>query len=89
MICTKCGHSNDNQAKECTACGNTLTNISNEEQGVGMLGVVLFCIPLVGAIMYFVWKDDKPKKAKTACYLALGGIALGIVIRVITSMGSY
>jgi hypothetical protein len=56
------------------------------DDGVGALGVLFFCLPLVGAIMYFVWRDDQPRKARQACTLALLGVAIGIVLRVLMTM---
>ena len=53
---------------------------------VGPVGVLLFCFPLAGAVMYFVWKDQHPEKAQRACWLALGGTALGIVLQLIASL---
>lgn len=45
--------------------------------------VLSFCIPLAGAILYFVNKDKAPVKAKSACNMALYGFALGVVINII------
>lgn len=50
------------------------------------LMVLSFCIPLAGAIIYFVKKDKEPKSAQTACYSALIGIVFGIVLRVILTV---
>ena len=89
MFCAKCGAEMDDNAEFCPKCGTRAGEGAAAGRGddsVGPLGIVLFCLPLVGAIMYFVWKDDKPKKAKTACYLALGGTVLGIVLQVIATL---
>jgi hypothetical protein len=56
---------------------------------VGALGVVYFCLPIVGAIMYFVWRDDQPAKAKRACTLALWGMAVGIGLRILMVLAGY
>lgn len=56
---------------------------------VGALGVAFFCLPLVGAIMYFVWRDDQPAKAKRACTLALWGMAVGIGLRILMVLAGY
>ena len=56
---------------------------------VGALGVAFFCLPLVGAIMYFVWRDDQPAKAKRACTLALWGMAVGIGLRIMMVLAGY
>jgi uncharacterized membrane protein len=47
---------------------------------------VSFCIPLVGAILWFINKDKNPKAAKSACTFALIGVAVGIVINVIVTV---
>jgi len=65
-------------------------NYEPEEEKLGTpLTILAFCIPLAGAILYFVHKDQAPKKAQTACYAALAGMALGIVLRVITMAASH
>ena len=56
---------------------------------VGALGVVFFCLPLVGAIMYFVWRDEQPAKARRACTLALWGLGAGILLRMLMAMAGY
>ena len=62
--------------------------IDFEEKREDKLGVPLtilaFCIPLAGAILYFTNKSDSPKKAQTACYAALAGVGLGILVRIAT-----
>ncbi len=51
---------------------------SNEDLHVG-LKVLSFCIPLAGAILYFVKKENEPVAAKSACNFALIGFAVGCV----------
>ena len=55
---------------------------SNEDLSTG-LKVLSFCIPLAGAIIYFVKKNEEPVAAKSACNMALIGFAVGIVARII------
>lgn len=50
------------------------------------LMILSFCIPLAGAIIYFVKKDQYPNSAKTACYAALAGVALGLIMQVISTV---
>ncbi len=48
------------------------------------LKVVSFCIPLVGAILYFTTDATQfPTKRKQACNFALYGVGLGILLQVI------
>ena len=48
--------------------------------GWGILGC---CFPLVGLILYLVWKDTKPKSAKSAGIGAIIGVVAIIVLYVI------
>lgn len=41
------------------------------------------CIPLLGIVLFFVWKDEKPTAAKWALGSALASIGLIILIYVI------
>lgn len=51
-----------------------------------ILKIVSFCIPLVGAILWFINKDKNPKAAKSACTFALVGVAVGIIINVLVTV---
>lgn len=89
MFCPKCGKENLDTAEFCASCGANLKSPvvgGDDDSSVGALGLVFFCIPLVGAIMYFVWKGEKPEKAKKACNLALWGVAVGIILNIIATV---
>ncbi|MBZ0202008.1 MAG: hypothetical protein IT281_06820 [Ignavibacteria bacterium] len=58
---------------------------SQEDLSV-ILKIVSFCIPLVGAIIWFLKKDKEPKAAKSACTFALIGFAVGIIINVLVTV---
>ncbi|NDW17346.1 hypothetical protein D0T53_00260 [Dysgonomonas sp. 216] len=51
------------------------------------LAVLSYCLPIVGAVLYYINKDDYPEKSKMACISAIGGavfiIALFVIITVI------
>ncbi|RZJ48686.1 MAG: hypothetical protein EOO44_20255 [Flavobacterium sp.] len=55
---------------------------SQEDLSTG-LKVLSFCIPLAGAIIYFVKKNDEPVAAKSACNMALIGFGVGIILQII------
>ena len=60
---------------------------NNPEDKLGiLLTIVSFIIPIVGAILYFVYKAETPNKARTACYAALAGVVFGIVMQVIMTV---
>ncbi|MEO6695711.1 MAG: hypothetical protein ABIY50_07080 [Ignavibacteria bacterium] len=52
------------------------------------LTILSFCIPLAGAIIYFMKKDKEPASAKTACTAALIGFVIGIVINIVVAIVS-
>lgn len=64
---------------------NPRTEDNKDELGMG-LKILSFCIPLAGAIIYFMKKDKEPKSAKTACYAALIGVGVAIVLNVIATV---
>ena len=45
--------------------------------------VLSFCIPIAGAVIYFMNKDNAPVKAKSACTMALIGFGVGLVLQII------
>ncbi len=53
--------------------------VDNGGFGWGFLG---FLIPLVGLILFLVWKDTKPKTAKAAGIGALVSVIAGIVLSI-------
>ena len=66
-FCKNCGAQIDDQAVVCTSCGtaqNTAPAVV-DKGGFGW-GVLGCCIPIVGLILFLVWKDTKPKTAKAA-----------------------
>ncbi|AJR03320.1 hypothetical protein [Siansivirga zeaxanthinifaciens] len=63
-------------------------NNQNDELSLG-LKILSFCIPLAGAVIYFMNKGKSPNKAKTACYAALIGIAVGIVFQVLATVAGF
>lgn len=88
MKCSNCGSENDSNTKFCTNCGNKLdanvtttetTAVTSEGSGIGW-GFLGFFIPLVGIILFFAWKNDKPKGSKAAGIGALISIVLSILV---------
>ena len=63
--CKKCGAEIDDQAVICPKCGVQQTP-EVEDKGGFLWGLLGCCIPLVGLILYLVWKDTKPKTSKAA-----------------------
>lgn len=50
------------------------------------LAVLSFLIPIVGIVIYFSDKSEKPNKAKSACNAALWSIGIGVVLNIIAAL---
>lgn len=58
--------------------------MSESEERAGTIALICsFLFPIVGIICYFVNKE-KVENASTYLYSALGGVALGILFRVLS-----
>lgn len=84
-FCKNCGTQLSDTTTFCPNCGTTQDGpapvVDNGGFGWGLLGC---CIPLVGLILFLVWKDTKPKSAKSAGIGALVSAGIGIVYWIIT-----
>ncbi|MBO4456264.1 MAG: zinc ribbon domain-containing protein [Butyrivibrio sp.] len=85
MICKNCGEVIDNNATVCPKCGasqvdNAIPPVAPEGSGFGW-GVLGFLIPLVGIILFFVWKDTKPNSARASLIGAVISIVIGVLLR--------
>ena len=86
MFCPHCSEEIAAQAEICPKCGVRVHNTYQEDKPNIAINILSFCcIPLLGIIMYFVWKDDKPKAAKSALIWAL--ISVGIYVVFIVFFG--
>lgn len=48
----------------------------NKEGNIGY-GLLGFCIPIVGLVLFLVWKDEQPQNAK---YAGIGALISAIVL---------
>lgn len=69
------------------------TNVTNPEDKGGFLwGLLGCCIPLVGLILFLVWKDNKPKTAKAAGIGAIVGVVISVlsyILMMVLGLGAY
>jgi uncharacterized membrane protein YvbJ len=89
-FCKNCGKEINEQETFCPNCGTALnstqepksqpTVVDNGGIGWGLLGC---CIPIVGLILFLVWKDSKPKTSKAAGIGALVGVILAVIYYII------
>lgn len=79
-FCRNCGAQIVDQAVVCPKCGVAQgAGMSTSDNGGFLWGLLGCCIPLVGLILFLVWKDTKPKTSKAAGIGALVGV-LSIVV---------
>lgn len=85
-FCKNCGKEIDDKAVICPHCGVPQTTqpqvVDNGGFGWGLLGC---CIPLVGLILFLVWKDTKPKTAKAAIIGAIVGVVISVICYLLTA----
>ena len=62
---------------------NTNLNANPEDNGGILWGLLGCCIPIVGLILFLVWKDTKPKTAKAAGIGALVSVIISVVCYII------
>lgn len=58
-------------------------NTNVVDKGGFLWGLLGCCIPIVGLILFLVWKDSKPKTAKAAGIGALVSVVLAIIYYII------
>ncbi|MGL4760373.1 MAG: hypothetical protein ACRCWG_02860 [Sarcina sp.] len=93
--CVGCGSRLHVMAKQCPKCGVEAGPL--DDNGNLILGGVACCIPIVGWILYFIYRETKPKTAKHAligAILSIIGVFLiyGLMILGVIGMlgsGSY
>lgn len=54
-----------------------------QDNGGFLWGLLGFCIPVVGLVLFLIWKDQKPKTAKAAGIGALVSVILAVVCYVL------
>lgn len=59
-----------------------------ESIGVGW-GILSFFIPIAGWILYFVWKDQTPRRASQAATLAWIGFGIGFVLNLLSYCAAF
>lgn len=89
--CRRCGAPISDQAMVCPSCGEPQYSVppvqDNGGIGWGLLGC---CIPIVGLVLFLVWKDQKPKTAKAAgigALVAVGLYAFWYILAIVGGIG--
>jgi ribosomal protein L40E len=83
-FCSSCGAAINKLAEICPKCGvrQSSAGISgdvSQEDAQFLPKAASCCFPIIGLVLYFVWKDSKPKASKDVCTWAIVGFAVGTV----------
>ena len=92
MFCKNCGAEIDDNADVCPKCGVAVNETpapapaaANDAPSIGF-AILSFFIPLVGLILYIVWRTESPLKAKSCGKGAIIGFCVGIVLSVLSTV---
>ena len=91
--CRECGEMISESAPTCPKCGarqgltSSGSSFASEDKDPSVgLNVVSFLWPLVGLILYLVYHDKSPRRAKDCGKWALIGLAVSVVIGIIAAI---
>ena len=82
MFCKKCGKEIDDQAVVCVNCGVPVDNKkfkSSNDTPSHLVGIASCCFPIVGIVLYFLWKDEKPQSASLVCKWTIAGLVISVI----------
>ena len=90
MFCKNCGSQIDDRAVVCPNCGTPTENYvpqtgktnSADSRSAGF-AVLCFFFPVIGLILYLVWKNEMPLRAKSCGKGALIGVIVYAVLVVL------
>ncbi len=83
MYCQKCGQKIEDSASFCTYCGASADKIAEQDAPCPGFAVLGFFIPLVGLILYLIFENKQPQRAKSAGKGALIGFITSTIVSVI------
>ena len=85
--CKNCASELVDNAVICPKCGvpQNDTSAAQDTGGPGW-GILGFCIPIAGLILYLVWKDSKPKSGKAAGKGALISVIIAVIFYVLSAI---
>ena len=87
MYCKNCGRTVDDTSSYCNNCGARIDNKPNADASEDSLSLGFaifgFFIPIVGFILFLIYEEKKPKRAKSAVKGALIGFITEIVLAII------
>jgi hypothetical protein len=84
QFCKKCGAEIPQGSSFCPQCGEPIGALEGASIG---LKIVSFLFPIIGWILYFVYKSENIKKAKDCGMWGLIGFGVGLLITIVGGVG--
>lgn len=60
--------------------------MTNDDKGGFLWGLLGCCIPVVGLVLFLVWRDNKPKTAKAAGIGAIAGVVVCVIFYILMAV---
>ncbi len=88
--CRSCGTEIGPYMQNCPNCGASQRTEEKASNDSGSLGWTALgcCIPIVGLVLWLVWKDDKPANAKAAGLGALLYVIFAVLMSLFGACGA-
>lgn len=84
MYCKHCGAEIDDNAVVCPKCGVAVgRQVANDDAPSAGFAVMCFFLPIVGLILYLMWNETSPQKARSCGKGAIIGVIVSVVLGVI------
>ena len=91
MFCKNCGSQIDDNAVACPHCGIATDNFymnrgiapSYNDAPSGGFAVLCFFFPVIGLILYIIWRDTMPMRARSCGKGAITGVIVEVVLVII------
>lgn len=85
--CSHCGAEIEDEAIVCVKCGCSVTNtnraLENPNESTTAYTILGFFLPLIGLILFLLWQNEYPRRAKAAGKGALISVILTVVVAII------
>ena len=91
-FCRNCGAQIHDEAVVCVNCGVAVENpktAKEDDKKSGGFAFLCFLVPILGLILYIVWKDDYPLKAKSCAKGAIVGVIISGIFTAIAVIGTF
>lgn len=91
MYCSHCGKPIPEGADYCLNCGCAINGSAPNKNDSSSFGFALlgFLFPLIGLVLYFVYDDKRPKRAKSVGKGALVGVITRIVVSILLTVATF